>query len=151
MPRPTTPDEAGGSGTAGREPWEYESELAKYKAISEFIARCGELSDVTDKFHHYEARWETLTKRTGLARPFRIGMYRHYKKNSLNHLRMAVNEIVRLLSQPKIIVHGSDLIRDDTKEPGFIENMANGAKKLLGMKTEEPRPSVNGVADNARY
>lgn len=152
--RPPTPDSSGnGNGTSQtRQPWEYESELAKYQAIRDFIDRCGDLSDVTDTFHHYESRWETLTKRSGLARPYRIGMYRHYKINSLNHLRMAVNEIVRLLSQPKVIVHGSDFIRDDTKEPGFWQNMTNGAKKLLGMKTEEARPSVNsGAYANDRY
>lgn len=135
----------------GRQPWEYESELAKYEAIRLFIDRCGDLSDVTDIFHHYDARWNTLTKKSGLARPYRLGMYRHYKKNSLNHLRMAVNEIVRLLSQPKIILHGSDFIRDDTKEPGFWGNVVNGAKKMLGMKTEESRPTTSGDVGNGKY
>jgi hypothetical protein len=150
MSRPVTPDAVQREGSTSRAPWEYEGELAKLEAIREFMKSCGELSDVTDTFHHYESRWVTLNRISGLARPYRIGMYRHYKKNSLNHLRMAVNEIVRLLSQPKIIIHGSDTFRDDFKEPGFIENMKNGAKKILGMKTDEPRPQSEGV-NNARY
>lgn len=149
MTRPVTPDSVRSTSGDIRQPWEYESELAKYKTISDFIEKCGELSDVTDKFHHYEARWTSLRK-SGIARPYRLGMYRHYKKNSLNHLRMAVNEIVRLLSQPKIILHGSDFIRDDTQEPGFFQNVINGGKKLLGMnRTEEPRPAQE--AQNGRY
>jgi len=153
MTRPTTPDYAIGDGqTTGGNPLEYESELAKYKAISDFIERCGELSDVTDTFHHYDSRWQAITA-AGLARPYRLKMYRHYKKNGLNHLRMAVNEIVRLLSQPKIILHGSDLIRDDTKEPGFFQSMINGGKKILGLQVDEPRSSVqqSGGPVNGRY
>ena len=149
MTRPTTPDSVRSAPGEVRQPWEYESELAKYKTISDFIEKCGELSDVTDKFHHYEARWVSLRK-SGIARPYRLGMYRHYKKNSLNHLRMAVNEIVRLLSQPKIILHGSDFIRDDTEEPGFFANLINGGKKLFGMKGAEEQRPAPGVQDG-RY
>lgn len=150
MTRPQPPDaKLTGGSEEKRHPWEYESELAKYKAISDFQKACGQLSDVTDTFHHYEARGVAMTRR-GLARPYRAAMYKHYKKNSLNHLRMAVNELVRLLTQPKIIVHGSDFIRDDYKEPGFFANMINGGKKLLGMKVEEPRPQTSGV-QNGRY
>lgn len=148
--RPPVNDNNPGQDIGSRHPYEYEAELAKYNAISEYIKLCGDLSDVTDLFHHYEARWETAQK-MGLARPYRMGMYRHYKKNSLNHLRMAANEIVRLLSQPKIIVHGNDFIRDDYQEPGFWANMINGGKKLLGMKTEEPRRDMNGGGQNGRY
>lgn len=152
MARPATPDSPGHQvqGSVGRQPWEYESELAKYEAIRIFMASGGELSDVTDTFHHYEARWTALRK-SGLARPYRIAMYRHYKKNSLNHLRMYVNEIVRLLSQPKIILHGSDFIRDDYKEPGFFQNLSNGVKKIFGMKTDEPRPQQPAGGPDARY
>jgi len=154
MARPPAPD-AGIKSAEGsaRNPWEYESELAKYKAISDFIAGCGELSDVTDKFHHYESRWITLNRKSGLARPYRIGMYRYYKKNSLNHLRMAVNEIVRLLSQPKIILHGSDFVRDDYKEPGFFASVVNGAKKMLGLGGDQPqqRPQGDTGGSNGRY
>jgi len=151
MTRPLPPDErAGVAGLERRDPADYEAELAKYKGISSFIDKCGELSDVTDKFHHYEARLEAETA-AGLARPYRKRMYRHYKKNSLNHLRMAVNEIVRLLSQPKIIIHGNDLIRDDFEEPGFIQSMINGGKKLLGMNTDpQPQQPAAGVS-NGRY
>lgn len=151
--RPVVPDQKSDCEThdhpKARDPWEYDSELAKYKTIGDFIGKCGELSDVTDKFHHYESRWETLVKKSGLARPYRIGMYRHYKANSLNHLRMAVNEIVRLLSQPKIIVHGQDFVRDDTEEPGFFASVIEGGKRMLGLKTDEPRSTP--VAQNGRY
>jgi hypothetical protein len=152
--RPLIPDERTTAGVIpGRDPADLEAELAKYKAISKFIDRCGELSDVTDKFHHYEARWMSLQK-AGLARPYRMRMYRHYKQNSLNHLRMAVNEIVRLLSQPKIIVHGNDFIRDDYQEPGFFKSMINGGKRLLGLNTDQPQQQQQQAAaggQNGRY
>jgi hypothetical protein len=150
MPRPPVPDQRSEDpkkNLKGRDPWEYDPELAKYNAIRDFMKSCGELSDVTDKFHHYEARWKTLNRVTGISRPLRIGMYNHYKKNSLNHLRMAVNEIVRLLSQPKVVVHGQDFIRDDTEEPGFFANLIEGGKKMLGMKSEQRSQDVN----NGRY
>ena len=148
--RPPVPDETARSLTTHRDPADLEAELKKYQGINQFIEKCGELSDVTDKFHHYEARLEAITA-AGLARPYRKKMYRHYKKNSLNHLRMAVNEIVRLLSQPKIIVHGNDFIRDDTEEPGFFASVINGGKKLLGMNTEpQPQQQAAGVS-NGRY
>lgn len=150
MRTPPPDEQLKGSGGTFRDPADLEAELKKYQGINNFIDKCGELSDVTDKFHHYEARWVTLTGR-GLARPYRMGMYRHYKKNSLNHLRMAVNEIVRLLSQPKIIIHGNDLIRDDYKEPGFFQSMINGGKKLLGMNTEQPQQPAQAGAMNGRY
>lgn len=153
MSRPAVPDEKPGQRGSqySRDLADLDAELAKYKAISKFIDKCGDLSDVTDKFHHYEARWNALSA-AGLARPYRHKMYVHYKKNSLNHLRMAVNEIVRLLSQPKIIIHGNDLIRDDTEEPGFIASVINGGKKLLGMDTgqQQQTQQVNG-GPNARY
>lgn len=151
--RPAAPDERSGTipGLINRDPADLEAELKKYQGIDKFIEKCGELSDVTDKFHHYEARWITLSRR-GIARPYRIGMYKHYKKNSLNHLRMAVNEIVRLLSQPKIIIHGNDLIRDDYEEPGFWTNVTNGVKKMLGMNSEQQQaPAPAQGAQNGRY
>lgn len=151
MSRPAVPDEKQLSGNAfTRDPADLEAELKKYQGINKFIEKCGELSDVTDKFHHYEARLESKT-RAGLSRPYRYRMYRHYKKNSLNHLRIAVNEIVRLLSQPKIIIHGNDLIRDDTEQPGFWSNVLTGAKKLVGMNTEpQQQPAATGAV-NGRY
>lgn len=152
--RPLPPDERiTGSGTFQRDPADLEAELAKYKGISQYIEKCGELSDVTDKFHHYEARLEAATHR-GLSRPYRIRMYRHYKKNSLNHLRMAANEIVRLLSQPKIIIHGNDFVRDDYQEPGFWSSVINGGKRLLGMDTGDPARAQQvqgGVQNGGRY
>lgn len=148
--RPAVPDEKGAGGSSYRDPADLEAELKKYQGINNFIEKCGELSDVTDKFHHYEARLEAKT-RAGLARPYRYKMYRHYKKNSLNHLRMAVNEIVRLLSQPKIIIHGNDLIRDDTETPGFLSSVLNGAKKLVGMNTEQPQQQQVMGGTNGRY
>jgi hypothetical protein len=151
MTRPIPPDEKiQGAGTISRDPADLEAELKKYQGIGQFIEKCGELSDVTDKFHHYEARLIAKQK-AGLARPFRHRMYRHYKKNSLNHLRMAVNEIVRLLSQPKIIIHGNDLIRDDYEEPGFFQSVINGGKKLLGMNTEQPQQAAPAGGMNGRY
>jgi hypothetical protein len=150
--RPAPPDEKGlVSGSFTRDPADLEAELKKYQGINQFIEKCGELSDVTDKFHHYEARLEAV-KAAGLARPYRNKMYRHYKKNSLNHLRMAVNEIVRLLSQPKIIIHGNDLIRDDYEEPGFIQSVINGGKKLFGMNTDQqPQQATGGATNGQRY
>jgi hypothetical protein len=153
MSRPAVPDEKQISGNAyTRDPADLEAELKKYQGINNFIEKCGELSDVTDKFHHYEARLTAKTK-AGLARPYRVRMYRHYKRNSLNHLRMAVNEIVRLLSQPKIIIHGNDLIRDDTEQPGFWSNVLTGAKRMIGMNTEQPQqqPTAAAGAGNGRY
>lgn len=152
--RPIAPDEKSGiGGIINRDPADLEAELRKYKGIDQFIEKCGELSDVTDKFHHYEARLEAVTK-AGMARPYRKRMYRHYKRNSLNHLRMAVNEIVRLLSQPKIIIHGSDLIRDDYEEPTFFQSVINGAKRVLGMDTGDQQRQAavqQGAAGNGRY
>lgn len=151
--RPAAPDERGTiPRTIDRDPADLEAELKKYQGIQEFIRKCGDLSDVTDKFHHYEARLEAVTK-AGLARPFRKRMYRHYKKNSLNHLRMAVNEIVRLLSQPKIIIHGTDLIRDDYEEPTFFQSVINGAKKVFGMSgdQQQTRPATSAGVGNGRY
>lgn len=152
--RPIVPDErqTGTGIKQDRDPADLEAELAKYKGISQFIEKCGELSDVTDKFHHYEARLEAVTA-AGLARPYRRKMYRHYKKNSLNHLRMAVNEIVRLLSQPKIIIHGNDFVRDDFEEPGFFQSVINGGKRLLGMDTgQQSQPQQPaGVNNSGRY
>lgn len=151
MSRPAVPDEKQLSGNMfTRDPADLEAELKKYQGINNFIEKCGELSDVTDKFHHYEARLESKT-RAGLSRPYRYRMYRHYKKNSLNHLRMAVNEIVRLLSQPKIIIHGNDLIRDDTEQPGFWSNVVTGAKKLVGMNAEPQQQPAAAGAVNGRY
>lgn len=151
MARPVVPDERPTAlNQTGRDPADLEAELAKYKAISLFIDKCGELSDVTDKFHHYEARW-MAARASGLSRPYRYRMYRHYKVNSLNHLRMAVNEIVRLLSQPKIIIHGNDLIRDDTEQPGFLASVANGVKRIFGMNTEQPQQQAQAGAVNGRY
>lgn len=152
MSRPAVPDEKAITGSQlSRDPADLEAELKKFQGINKFIEACGELSDVTDKFHHYEARLEAKT-RAGLARPYRRRMYRHYKKNSLNHLRMAVNEIVRLLSQPKIVIHGTDLIRDDTEKPGFWSNVLNGAKKMVGMGGDQPQqqPAAAGAA-NGKY
>lgn len=153
--RPIAPDEKTGyGGMINRDPADLEAELRKYKGIDQFIEKCGELSDVTDRFHHYEARLKAATG-SGLARPYRVRMYRHYKKNSLNHLRMAVNEIVRLLSQPKIIIHGNDLIRDDYEEPGFLQSVINGAKRVLGMDTGDQQRQAaatqQGAAGNGRY
>ena len=149
--RPTVPDETIRGAFTHRDPADLEAELKKYQGINQFIEKCGELSDVTDKFHHYEARLEAITA-AGLARPYRRRMYRHYKQNSLNHLRMAVNEIVRLLSQPKIIIHGNDFVRDDTEEPGFFASVINGGKKLLGMNTEpQPQSQAAGGVTNGRY
>jgi hypothetical protein len=149
--RPAPPDEKGPiAGSYTRDPADLEAELKKYQGIGQFIEKCGELSDVTDKFHHYEARLVAV-QNAGLSRPFRYRMYRHYKKNSLNHLRMAVNEIVRLLSQPKIIIHGNDLIRDDYEEPGFFQSVINGGKKLLGMNTDQPQQVQQAGAANGRY
>lgn len=149
--RPIPPDEKTGiPGAFTRDPADLEAELKKYQGINQFIEKCGELSDVTDKFHHYEARLEAELA-AGLSRPYRHRMYRHYKKNSLNHLRMAVNEIVRLLSQPKIIIHGNDLIRDDYEEPGFFQSVINGAKKMFGMNAEQQPQQAAGVNNGSRY
>lgn len=133
-----------------RQPWEYDPELAKYNAIRDFIKKSGDLSDTTDTFKGYEAQWKSLNKITGYDCSLRLAMYREFGRTSPDHLRMARNEIVRLLTQPKVVVHGSDLIRDDTQEPGFWSNVANGAKKLLGMKPAEPaqRPEAG---TNGRY
>lgn len=149
--RPAVPDERIGGELSHRDPADLEAELKKYQGIGNFIEKCGELSDVTDKFHHYEARLHAKM-RAGLARPYRYNMYRYYKINSLNHLRMAVNEIVRLLSQPKIIIHGNDLIRDDTETPGFLSSVLNGAKKMMGMGGDQPpQQQVSTGAGNGRY
>ncbi|RPJ04313.1 MAG: hypothetical protein EHM36_10950 [Deltaproteobacteria bacterium] len=151
MVRPSTPDATGlPVGTPARPPWEYESELAKYQAIRDFIGKSGELSDVTDTFHHYEARLIALNKVTGYDCSLRLAMYRQFKKTSPDHLRMSRNEIVRLLTQPKIVVHGSDFLRDDYQEPGFWGNVVNGGKKLLGIKTDEPRTGP-AEGQNGRY
>ncbi|MFA4859170.1 hypothetical protein [Methanoregula sp.] len=148
--RPAIQGERGNGETGpGRQPWEYDPELAKYNAIAEFIKMSGDLSDTTDLFHGYEAQWIALNKVTGYDCSLRLKMYREFRRTSPDHLRMARNEIVRLLSQPKMIVHGNDLIRDDVEEPGFWSNVANGAKKLLGMKpAEQPRPEAQ---TNGRY
>jgi hypothetical protein len=149
--RPNTPD-ANGQLTPGtaRNPWEYESELAKYKAISDFIDKSGELSDVPDIFHHYDARLKALNKVTGYNCSLRLQLYKNFKATSPDHLRMSRNEIVRLLTQPKIVVHGNDFVRDDSQEPGFFSSVINGGKKLLGMKTDEPR-QTGMEAQNGRY
>jgi hypothetical protein len=133
---------------AGRQPWEYDPELAKYNAIRAFIEKSGDLSDTTDMFKGYEAQWQALNETQGYNCSLRLAMYKKFRRTSPDHLRMSRNEIVRLLTQPKVVVHGSDFIRDDTEEPGFLSNVATGIKRMLGMKTEEPaRPEVS----NGRY
>ena len=139
--RPSVPSEKEGSGKpgTGREPWEFDPELAKYNAIRDLISKSGDLSDVNDTFQGYEAQLKALNKVHGFDCSLRLATYREFRRTSPDHLRMARNEIIRLLSQPKIVVHGSDLIRDDYQEPSFFQNVINGGKKLLGMNTDEQR------------
>jgi hypothetical protein len=138
--RPPVPSDKpqGGSKSEDRQPWEFDPELAKFHAIRELINKSGELSDVNDTFQGYEAQLKALNEK-GYDCSLRLSAYKEFRRTSPDHLRMARNEIVRLLSQPKIVVHGGDLIRDDTKEPGFFANVINGGKKLLGMKTDQDR------------
>jgi len=121
-----------------RQPWEFDPELAKFHAIRELMEKSGELSDVNDTFQGYEAQLKAINGK-GYDCSLRLAAYKEFRRTSPDHLRMARNEIVRLLSQPKIVVHGNDLIRDDTREPGFFANVINGGKKLLGMKTDQDR------------
>jgi hypothetical protein len=136
-------------GKSARQPWEYDPELAKYNAILKFIEKSGDLSDTTDMFKGYEAQWIAFNKVMGYDCSLRLAMYRNFRRTSPDHLRMSRNEIVRLLTQPKIVVHGQDLIRDDYEEPGFFSNVLSGAKRMLGMKSDEPsRPEAQ---QNGRY
>jgi len=145
IPAETAPDKDKSS----RQPWEYDPELAKYNAIRAFIDKSGDLSDTIDTFKGYEAQWQAFNKIMGYDCSLRLAMYRNFRRTSPDHLRMSRNEIVRLLTQPKIVVHGQDLIRDDYDEPGFFSNVISGAKRMLGIKSDEPsRPEA---PQNGRY
>ena len=152
--RPTVPDHNGDkNGGKSREPHEYDAELAKYKAISDFIEKSEDLSDVTDIFHGYQAKLIALNRATGYDCSLRLLQYREYKRTSPDHLRMARNEITRLLTQPKVIVHGGELLRDDYKEPGFFASVIEGGKRMVGIKpsAEQQRHERTGGQENGRY
>lgn len=150
--RPAVPDQSVKNGNSSREPHEYDAELAKYKAISLFIEKSGDLSDVTDIFHGYQAKLTALNA-TGYDCSLRLRMYREYKRTSPDHLRMSRNEITRLLTQPKVIVHGGELLRDDYQEPGFFASVLEGGKRMIGIKPprEQQQQALQGGRDNGRY
>lgn len=137
MPRPEVPGSHTGKTGVSREPYEYEAELAKYKAIVDFVNRSGDLSDTTDLFKGFEAKWIAFNRKTGYDCSLRLAMYREFKKTSPDRGRMSRSEIVRLLSQPKVVVHGSDLLSPEIKEPGFWESVWSGAKSMVGIKPQQ--------------
>lgn len=146
MVRPALPDEVYEKFTKSnkpRDPWEYDSELAKYKAISDFMALSGDLSDTNDAFKTYEAKLLALNEITGFDCSLRLIGYRNYKRTSPDRGRLSRGELTRLLSQPRIVVHGNDLINPEVKEKGIIASIIDGAKRTLGMQTEETRTVQN--------
>lgn len=156
MSRPAVPDASQKGSLNGvlRSPHEYDPELAKYKAISDLIEKSGDLSDVTDTFHGYNEKLKALNAATGYDCSLRLAMYRGYKKSSPDHLRMSRNEIIRLLSQPKVIVHGSDFIRDVIQDPGFFASVFDGAKRMIGIKPstdDQQRERTRGDRNAGRY
>lgn len=153
MTRPAAPDQgAGKNGGKSREPHEYDAELAKYKAISDLIEKSGDLSDVTDIFHGYQAKLIAFNQATGYNCALRLSMYKEYKRTSPDHLRMSRNELIRLLTQPKVIVHGGELLRDDYKEPGFFASVIEGGKRMIGIKpSQEQQQARYGGGNNDRY
>jgi hypothetical protein len=146
MTRPVVPDaKPGVLNNLGREPWEYEAELAKYRAIDDFLKRSGDLSDTTDTFKGFEAKWQAINQTMGYNCAIRLACYRNFRRISPDRNRMSRNEAVRLLTQPRIVVHGTDLLSPEIKEPGFWASVANGIKRMIGLKPAEPQEAANNA------
>lgn len=147
--RPEVPDAKPGGSLQQqgrpREPWEYDMLAAKYHAMFEFIKRSGDLSDTSDTFKNFEAKFEAVNEATGYDNSIRLSFYRKYRRMSPDRMRMARNEIVRLLSEPIIKISGSDLLNSDVKEPGIIGSIILGAKRMIGLAPKEQQGVSNAV------
>jgi len=144
MGRPVVPDGGPIKTGMGREPWEYEAELAKYRAIDDFLKRSGDLSDTTDTFKGFEAKWTSLNSTLGYNCAIRLALYRNFRRTSPDRDRKSRNEAVRLLTQPRIVVHGQDLLTPEIKEEGFWASVVTGFKRMIGLQPKET-PAVNDV------